>query len=157
MRTGAAVVRALGDDRVTGALISDLDEQGNLQGPTEQLPCDLLAVSGGWSPATQLHAQRQGRVAWDPDLQGFLPDGDLLVLFSDETAGVTTHPAVRSLSIQAPTAGEVTLDFNRAVNLPCAYTPYATCPYPPLENRLPIAVTAGERLPEPAELERAAG
>lgn len=83
--------------------------------------------------------------------------GELLVLFSDETAGVTTHPAVRSLSIQAPTAGEVTLDFNRAVNLPCAYTPYATCPYPPLENRLPIAVTAGERLPEPAELERAAG
>ena len=77
VRTGAAVVRALGDDRVTGALISDLDEQGNLQGPTKQLPCDLLAVSGGWSPATQLHAQRQGRVAWDPDLQGFLPDGDL--------------------------------------------------------------------------------
>lgn len=84
-------------------------------------------------------------------------DGDLLVLFSDETAGVTTHPAVRSLVVPAPDGGEVTLDFNRAVNLPCAYTPHATCPYPPLENRLPIAVTAGERLPESADLGRAAG
>ncbi len=84
-------------------------------------------------------------------------DGDLLVLFTDESAGVTTHPAVRSLSVQAPTAGEVVLDFNRAVNLPCAYTPHATCPYPPLENRLPIAVTAGERLPDAADPERVAG
>lgn len=84
-------------------------------------------------------------------------DGDLLVLFSDETAGVTTHPAVRSIAVPAPDGGEVVLDFNRAVNLPCAYTPHATCPYPPLENRLPIAVTAGERLPESDHLARAAG
>ncbi len=39
------------------------------------------------------------------------------------------------------------LDFTRAVNLPCAYTDFATCPLPPAGNRLPFAVTAGERIP----------
>ena len=48
----------------------------------------------------------------------------------------------------APDAeGRVTLDFNRAVNLPCAYTDFATCPLPPAENRLPIAIEAGEKTP----------
>lgn len=87
-------------------------------------------------------------------------DGELLVLFTDETAGDTTYPAVRSLSVSAPDAGgEVVLDFNRAVNLPCAYTPHATCPLPPIENRLPIAVTAGELDPslDAAAAERVAG
>jgi uncharacterized protein (DUF1684 family) len=37
------------------------------------------------------------------------------------------------------------LDFNRAINPPCAFTPFATCPLPPKENQLPIAVTAGEK------------
>jgi uncharacterized protein (DUF1684 family) len=41
----------------------------------------------------------------------------------------------------------VALDFNRATNLPCAYTNFATCPLPPPENRLSIAVEAGEQLP----------
>ena len=41
----------------------------------------------------------------------------------------------------------MTLDFNRAVNLPCAYTQFATCPLPPAENHLAIAVEAGEKLP----------
>ena len=38
------------------------------------------------------------------------------------------------------------LDFNRATNLPCAYTDLATCPLPP-ENRLPVAIEAGEKIP----------
>jgi hypothetical protein len=41
----------------------------------------------------------------------------------------------------------VVLDFNRATNLPCAYTDFATCPLPPAENHLPIAVDAGEQNP----------
>lgn len=87
-------------------------------------------------------------------------DGELLVLFTDETAGVSTYPAVRSLSVPAPNAdGSVPLDFNRASNLPCAHTPYATCPLPPIENRLPIEVTAGELDPslDPATRESLAG
>ncbi|RKN44855.1 DUF1684 domain-containing protein [Streptomyces hoynatensis] len=74
--------------------------------------------------------------------------GGLLILFTDATSGVTTYAANRSLSVERPgEQGLVTLDFNRAVNLPCAYTDFATCPLPPAENRLPVAVEAGEKLP----------
>jgi uncharacterized protein len=74
--------------------------------------------------------------------------GSLSILFTDATSGVTTYPANRSLQVAAPAAdGAVMLDFNRAVNLPCAYTQFATCPLPPAENRLPVAVEAGEKLP----------
>ncbi|WP_089156317.1 DUF1684 domain-containing protein [Micromonospora sp. NBS 11-29] len=74
--------------------------------------------------------------------------GALSVLFTDTTAGVTTYPAVRSLAVEPPDGrGGVTLDFNRASNLPCAYTDFATCPLPPAENRLPVAVEAGEKIP----------
>jgi uncharacterized protein (DUF1684 family) len=75
--------------------------------------------------------------------------GELMVLFTDATSGITTYAANRSLRIAAPGLdGSVVLDFNRATNLPCAYTEFATCPLPPAENRLPIAVEAGERNPE---------
>jgi uncharacterized protein len=74
--------------------------------------------------------------------------GSLLVLFTDLTSGVTTYPANRALAVDAPDeTGIVTVDFNRATNLPCAYTDLATCPLPPTENRLPIAVEAGEKMP----------
>lgn len=75
-------------------------------------------------------------------------DGSLVVLLRDATSGITTYGASRTLSVPAPDAeGNSVVDFNRASNLPCAYTDYATCPLPPAENRLPIAVTAGEKLP----------
>jgi uncharacterized protein (DUF1684 family) len=78
---------------------------------------------------------------------GYAP-GSLHILFTDATSGVTTYAANRSLRVAAPDAdGAVTLDFNRAANLPCAYTPFATCPLPPAENRLPFPVEAGEQIP----------
>ena len=78
--------------------------------------------------------------------------GSLHILFTDATSGVTTCAANRSLQVPAPDAGgSVVLDFNRATNLPCAYTDFATCPLPPAENRLPVAVEAGEQIPHPAE------
>ncbi|MFC4029880.1 DUF1684 domain-containing protein [Streptomyces polygonati] len=74
--------------------------------------------------------------------------GSLSVLLTDATSGVTTYAANRTLSIDAPDAeGKVLIDFNRAANLPCAYTDLATCPLPPAENRLPIAIEAGEKTP----------
>jgi uncharacterized protein (DUF1684 family) len=74
--------------------------------------------------------------------------GALNILFTDATSGVTTYAANRSLRVPAPDAdGQVTLDFNRAVNLPCAYTEFATCPLPPAGNQLPVAVEAGEKTP----------
>lgn len=80
--------------------------------------------------------------------------GSLLVLFRDATSGVTTYAANRSLAVGAPDEhGAVLIDFNRAANLPCAYTDLATCPLPPAENHLPVAVEAGEKTP----LERLGG
>jgi uncharacterized protein len=75
-------------------------------------------------------------------------DKGLSILFTDATSGVTTYPANRPLAVAEPGVdGAIELDFNRAVNLPCAFTDYATCPLPPAGNNLDFAVTAGERLP----------
>jgi uncharacterized protein (DUF1684 family) len=75
-------------------------------------------------------------------------DGALHVLFTDATSGVTTYLGARSLPVAEPKAdGTVTLDFNRAANLPCSFTDYATCPVAPAENKLAIAVEAGEKNP----------
>jgi len=74
--------------------------------------------------------------------------GTLTLLFTDATSGVTTYAANRVLALDPPAAdGTVVLDFNRAVNLPCAYTDLATCPLPPAENRLPVPIEAGEKIP----------
>jgi uncharacterized protein len=79
-------------------------------------------------------------------------DGGLGVLFTDATSGVTTYAACRSLAVAAPAAdGSVVLDFNRASNLPCAFTDYATCPVAPAENRLSVSIEAGEKIPEFAQ------
>ena len=71
------------------------------------------------------------------------------MLFTDATAGTTTYSLVRGLAVQSPASdGTVTLDFNRATNLSCAYTDLATWPIaPPLENRLPVPIEAGEKIP----------
>jgi uncharacterized protein (DUF1684 family) len=75
--------------------------------------------------------------------------GGLTVLFTDATSGFTTYAASRVLHLGPPGPdGHVVLDFNRAVNPPCAYTDLATCPLPPPENRLPVAIEAGERTPD---------
>ncbi|WP_034261136.1 DUF1684 domain-containing protein [Actinospica robiniae] len=74
--------------------------------------------------------------------------GSLTALLTDATSGHTTYAANRALQIGPPDPdGTVLLDFNRAANLPCAYTDLATCPLPPAENRLPVAVEAGEKTP----------
>ena len=78
---------------------------------------------------------------------GSMP-GYLDIIFTDRTSGVTTFPANRLLQVSAPNrSGMVTLDFNRAVNLACAYTNFVTCPLPPPENRLPVWIEAGEKIP----------
>jgi uncharacterized protein (DUF1684 family) len=69
----------------------------------------------------------------------------LFYIFKDETAGKETYPAGRFLYSDMPENGKVVLDFNTAYNPPCAFTPYATCPLPPPENRLPVRIEAGEK------------
>jgi hypothetical protein len=72
------------------------------------------------------------------------PGDSLFFVFSDATSGSESYP-MRFLDAAPPTNGKVVLDFNLAVNPPCAFTPFATCPLPPPPNRLPLAVPAGER------------
>jgi uncharacterized protein (DUF1684 family) len=70
---------------------------------------------------------------------------DLWVIFRDRTSGGTTYPAGRYLHAPLPRAGEVDLDFNLAYNPPCAFTAFATCPIPPRQNWLKVAIEAGEK------------
>ena len=65
--------------------------------------------------------------------------------FKDATNGYTTYKGGRFLVAEMPRNGKIIVDFNRAYNPPCAYTDYATCPLPPLENYLPFRVEAGEK------------
>jgi uncharacterized protein (DUF1684 family) len=73
-------------------------------------------------------------------------NGASLLRFGDASNGAGTYPAGRYLVVEPPGAsGTVVLDFNRAYNPPCAFTPFATCTLPPPSNTFPFAVTAGER------------
>jgi hypothetical protein len=73
------------------------------------------------------------------------PGKGLFFVFSDASAKSATYPGGRFLDTGPVTNGTVVLDFNRAYNPPCAVTPYATCPLAPKENRLAVAITAGEK------------
>ncbi|MBO9637861.1 MAG: DUF1684 domain-containing protein [Siphonobacter aquaeclarae] len=76
------------------------------------------------------------------------PDkGALFIPFRDESNKTASYGGGRYLDVEesAITGGHVTIDFNRAYNPYCAYSPEYTCPVPPKENTLPLAVTAGEK------------
>lgn len=76
-----------------------------------------------------------------------LGSGDrFFIIFADETNGKETYGAGRFMSVARPdSTGRTYIDFNRAYNPPCAFTKYATCPLPPKDNYLRVAVTAGEK------------
>ena len=72
----------------------------------------------------------------------------LWLIFGDATNGTETYAAGRFLVTEpVQDDGSVVVDFNLTYNMPCVFSPYATCPLPPKGNRLPIRVTAGEMLP----------
>ena len=71
-------------------------------------------------------------------------DPRFAVWFKDQTNGSTTYGGYRTVRPQVVANGEWTvLDFNFAYNPPCAYSIFTTCPLPPPENRLPVAIEAG--------------
>lgn len=100
----------------------------------------------GWNPTAP------GTLAFelggDPlSLEAYAAGPGFLLIFADLTTGKTTYPAGRYLyafGSRGP-AGTVTLDFNKAINPPCAFTDFATCPLPQRRNRLSIAIEAGEK------------
>ena len=71
---------------------------------------------------------------------------DLFILFADDTNAEHTYESGRFLYIPKPDAnGKTVIDFNKSINPPCAFSTFATCPLPPKQNVLPIAVAAGEK------------
>ena len=102
----------------------------NILGDTEQEP----------SPGYVEFMLNGQKCRLDPVSEG----DELFFIFRDLTSGKETYPSGRFLFTAMPKNGEVALDFNKAVNPPCAFTPFATCPLPPKQNHLPIRVEAGE-------------
>jgi uncharacterized protein (DUF1684 family) len=83
-------------------------------------------------------------------LRAVLPDPDydyLFVPFKDATSGKETYAGGRYMDVPRHDGDMYILDFNTAYNPLCAYSPRYNCPYPPPQNRLPVAVEAGEKLP----------
>jgi uncharacterized protein (DUF1684 family) len=94
-----------------------------------------------------------GRVEFELDgtkvtLRPMIEDGDAsqwFYVFRDATAPSQTYGGGRFLYSEPAADGRVVLDFNKAYNPPCAFNPYTTCPLPPKENQLAVAIPAGER------------
>ena len=73
-------------------------------------------------------------------------DEGLWFVMRDATSGKTTYAASRFVYAALPDKeGRTRIDFNRAYNPPCVFTPYATCPLPPQMNRMTVAIEAGEK------------
>ncbi len=72
-------------------------------------------------------------------------DQDLFFIFGDLTNGVETYGAGRFVYGELGEDDMVALDFNKSYNPPCVFTPFATCPLPPPENRLLLRIEAGEK------------
>jgi uncharacterized protein (DUF1684 family) len=106
----------------------------NVLGQTEESDCPGYAVF-------QLHGREYTLhpILEEPGAK------ELFYIFKDETSGKETYPAGRFFYSDMPKDGHVVLDFNKAYNPPCAFTPYATCPLPPPENRLAVRIEAGEK------------
>ena len=73
VETGATIVGSRGRLRVSHALIAKRWSDGS-PGPGEAIPCDLIAMSGGWTPSVHLFSQSRGKLAYDDARQAFLPD-----------------------------------------------------------------------------------
>ena len=76
---------------------------------------------------------------------GFKEGRALMIVFSDATSGETSYSVGRFLMVAPNADGTITLDFNRAYLPPCAFSYNFNCPMPPVENRFPFAVLAGEK------------
>ncbi len=141
----------------------------NFHGLRWYAPAATLRVEAKWIPFAKphtLHFLNQLQQVSDVEEPGqaeFTIDGKrctltplsatdkgLWFVMRDRTSAKDTDQGGRFLYTDAPSnglkaAGTVVLDFNKAMNPPCAYSPYATCPLAALENRLPVAIKAGEK------------
>ena len=113
--------------------------------PERRIPIvNILGMTEEMTSPGALVFEREGRT-WRLDTILEAPgDRELFVMFSDATSGRETYGAGRFLYVGLPNADRIEVDFNEAYNPPCAFTDFATCPLPPPQNRLALAVDAGE-------------
>jgi uncharacterized protein (DUF1684 family) len=107
------------------------------------VPTVLGTVEEMTSPGTIVFTVKGKEYRLEPMQE---PGSDqFFIIFADQTNRTETYGAGRFLYAAPPKDGKVVLDFNRAYNPPCAFSPYATCPLPPPQNRLKLRVEAGEK------------
>jgi hypothetical protein len=110
---------------------------------------EIVDITGAHSrdatPGTVVF-ERDGQTWWIAALQGDEDDGSVWLVFGDATNGIETYGGGRFLYTEAVGAdSSVVVDFNLAYNPPCVFSPYATCPLPPPQNRLGLRIEAGEK------------
>lgn len=104
----------------------------NVLGQTSQNPCH------GY-----VEFQKDGK---SYQIDALEEDDELFLIFADDTSGGETYGGGRYIYVKKPEPnGNTILDFNKAYNPPCVFTPHATCPLPPRQNILDLAITAGEK------------
>ena len=81
----------------------------------------------------------------DYDLAAFKSGRALQLVFADATSGDSTYSVGRFLFLAPNADGTITLDFNRAILPPCAFSYNFNCPLPPKQNRFTVPITAGEK------------
>lgn len=128
----------------------DTDPSWRIEARFEQHPegatIEIANVIGQLSPEPNPGAvvfEREGKTCRIEALAN--PDGSLFLIFADRTSGRETYGAGRFLDTPVPKDGRVLVDFNLAYSPPCAFNAFSTCPLPPPENRLKLAVQAGEK------------
>ena len=96
-----------------------------------------------------------GTVTFEKDGKSYtleaIDEGDhkLFLIYADRTSGHESYAAARYLYAEYPDSNGMTVvDFNKGYSPPCAFTDFATCPMPPLSNRLDLAINAGEKKPK---------
>ncbi len=139
----------------TGRVWYPLDERYRIEGRFEPYPEERAIKAVNIRGDLEDYVSH-GDVVFELDgeshrMQAFTrANGDLFFVMTDGTSGTETYPSARFLEMPPPEDGRVVMDFNRAVNPPCGFSEFTTCPTPPAENRLPVRIEAGEkRYPRP--------
>ncbi len=86
----------------------------------------------------KLNVYQNERLLSEPEYVNYL-----FIPFTDASNGKTTYGGGRYLDFKIPKSENVMLDFNKAYNPYCAYNPRYSCPIPPAENNLEVAIKAG--------------
>ena len=127
-----------------------IDSQWRLKAVLVQPVQDFLMITNVLGQTTP--TKNAGKLVFTVQNQQYTLDvideggKQLFIVFADQTSGKTTYGAGRFIDINKPDAnGNTVIDFNLAYNPPCAFTPFATCPLPPVQNRLPFEIPVGEK------------